>query len=550
MSDKHYVGLDIMEFENTGKHKPISRVTLFVDDEQSYTAGDDTGKEVSAFCPSATQTMADALLAQLRGYEYQSYSAGDANIDPAAELGDGVTVGGIYSVISQIDDDGSGYAGIAAPGEAELEEEYPYVGPLEREFNRKMHTAYSLIEKNNQRITLEVGQLKTYTDGALGELEKAFGTSLGTLEGNITAELKKYSTIEMTASSISSAVSESKNYTDSKTGEVVASLKNYSTIEQTASSISSAVSESKSYTDSKTSAINTELKKYSTIEQTASSISAAVSESKTYTDTKTGQVAARLSNYSTIEQTSSSISSAVAESKTYTDQKTGAITSSLSNYSTIQQTANSISAAVTESKQYTDGKYQTLSSSITQTATEITALINGVDGKYSSVKQTVDGLTVETVGGKTIIDGSCIYTGSLALTGVITWDDLNGDVQGEINNRGISSGAATTLITRTLVSSPNIAGGKFWNLGQTTWIEVGKGIDQLRNDNYVLAIFSNEWSGDSVFSIYRGDQGYATLQGPEGFDFLTIDSNWSKVKLYGTWDFSDADVIGVPAVFG
>lgn len=480
MSDKHYVGLDIMEFENTGKHKPISRVTLFVDDEQSYTAGDDTGKEVSAFCPSATQAMADALLAQLRGYEYQSYSAGDANIDPAAELGDGVTVGGIYSVISQIDDDGSGYAGIAAPGEAELEEEYPYVGPLEREFNRKMHTAYSLIEKNNQRITLEVGQLKTYTDGALGELEKAFGTSLGTLEGNITAELKKYSTIEMTSSSISSAVS----------------------------------------------------------------------ESKTYTDTKTGAVVAQLSNYSTIQQTANSISSAVSESKSYTDTKTGAVSAQLSNYSTITQTANSITAAVTESKAYTDGRYQTLSSTITQTATDLTAQINGVDGKYSTVKQTVDGLSVETVNGKTIIDGGNIKTSNLVLTGVITFEDLTPSLQNQVNATGISAEYAKTLITSTLVSSPNIAGGKFWNLGQTTWIEVGKGVNQILDDNYAMAIFANDWGGDTVFSIYRGDRGYTTLQGPDGFNFMTIDSNWDTVKAYGTWDFSAAVVTGVPAVFG
>lgn len=510
MSDKHYVGLDIMEFENTGKHKPISRVTLFMDDEQSYTAGDDTGKEISAFCPSATQAMADALLAQLRGYEYQSYSAGDANIDPAAELGDGVTVGGIYSVISQIDDDGSGYAGIAAPGEAELEEEYPYVGPLEREFNRKMHTAYSLIEKNNQRITLEVGQLKTYTDGALGELEKEFGTSLGTLEGNITAELKKYSTIEMTSSSISSAVSESKTYTDTKTGAVIAQLENYSTIEQTASSISSAVSESKSYTDSKTSAINTDLKKYSTI-----------------------------------EQTSSSISSAVTESKTYTDQKTGAITADLKNYSTITQTASSITAAVTESKQYTDGRYQTLSSTITQTATDLTAQINGVDGKYSTVKQTVDGLSVETVNGKTIIDGGNIKTSNLVLTGVITFEDLTPSLQNQVNATGISAEYAKTLITSTLVSSPNIRGANYWSADENTWMNLLSATEISSGIGGGIEVVA---SGLTIFSAVRDGLLSAALTA-YNHEFLRVTSIGAIMPI-GNWDFSAANVTGVPAVFG
>ena len=40
------------------------------------------------------------------------FSAEDAALDPSAELGDGVTAGGIYSVISRLSDDGSGYAGI------------------------------------------------------------------------------------------------------------------------------------------------------------------------------------------------------------------------------------------------------------------------------------------------------------------------------------------------------------------------------------------------------------------------------------------------------
>ncbi len=524
MSDKHYVGLDIMDFENTGKHKPISRVTLYIDDEQYYTAGDDSGKEISSFCPSATQEMADALLAQLRGYEYQSYTAGDANIDPAAELGDGVTVGGIYSVLSQIEDDGSGYAGIAAPGEAELEEEYPYVGPLEREFNRKMYKAYSLIEKNNERITLEVGELKNYTDGALKELEKEFGTSIGNLENDISVELQKYSTIEMTSSSISSAVSESKSYTDTKTGAVVAQLSKYSTIEQTSSSISSAVAESKSYTDSSVNSLNSSIN-------------------------------TKLEKYSTIEQTASSISSAVAESKTYTDNKTGQITSSLSKYSTIEQTASSIRAAVTESKQYADGRYQTLSTEWEQTASGFTAAINGLNGQFTRLEATVNGFTVTDPSGTTLISGSRIETGSLILTGVISWGDLDSSVQSSINNRGISAATARTLITSTLVSSPNIAGAKFWNLNQTTWIEVGKSVNQILDDNWAMMIFASEWSSssassNSVFGIYRGDPGYATLYGPTGFAFMMLDGNWDKATPLGTWDFSNATVTGIPATFG
>lgn len=156
MSDKYYVGGDITSFADNGKYKPISRVTLLVDDENSLTAGDDTGMEVIASCPHATQPMVNALLQAMKGYRYQAYEAGAANIDPAAELGDGVTVGGIYSPLSKLSDDGRGYAGISSPGEAEMEDEYPADGYITQEFNRKIAETRSTITKTSEEIMLKV----------------------------------------------------------------------------------------------------------------------------------------------------------------------------------------------------------------------------------------------------------------------------------------------------------------------------------------------------------------------------------------------------------
>ena len=172
MPDKYYVGGDITSFADNGKYKPISRVTLLVDDENSLTAGDDTGMEVIASCPHATQPMVNALLQTMKGYQYQAYEAGAANIDPAAELGDGVTVGGIYSPLSKLSDDGRGYAGISSPGEAEMEDEYPAGGYIAQEFNRKIAETRSLITKTSEEIMLKVEgidgkytEVKTTLDG-------------------------------------------------------------------------------------------------------------------------------------------------------------------------------------------------------------------------------------------------------------------------------------------------------------------------------------------------------------------------------------------------
>ena len=179
MSDKYYVGGDITSFSDNGKYKPISRVTLLVDDENSLTAGDDTGMEVIASCPHATQPMVSALLQTMKGYQYQAYEAGAANIDPAAELGDCVTVGGIYSPLSKLSDDGRGYAGISSPGEAEMEDEYPAEGYITQEFNRKVAETRSTITKTSEEIMLKVKGV----DGRVTSLS----TSIDGIEANISS---------------------------------------------------------------------------------------------------------------------------------------------------------------------------------------------------------------------------------------------------------------------------------------------------------------------------------------------------------------------------
>lgn len=191
MSEKYYVGRDVTSFSDKGKYKPISRVTLLVDDENSLTAGDDTGMEVIASCPHATQPMVNALLQAMKGYQYQAYEAGAANIDPAAELGDGVTVGGIYSPLSKLSDDGRGYADISSPGELEMEDEYPSGGYIKQEFNRKIAQTKTLITKTSEEINLKVEGL----DGRVSDVTQTVDgislsvTSSSSPDGETTAKI-------------------------------------------------------------------------------------------------------------------------------------------------------------------------------------------------------------------------------------------------------------------------------------------------------------------------------------------------------------------------
>lgn len=198
MSEKFFVGLDITGFENTGKYKPISRVTLMVDDENVLTAGDDTGLEITAPCPHATQAMVNAILSQLQGYEYQSFTADAANLDPSAELGDGVTVSGLYSFISRLEDDGEGFPSISAPGEVELEDEYPSAGPMTQEFNRKIAETRSTITKTAEEIRLEVeNEIEGLSSSISVQLDSITSTVQG-LNGQVSTISQKVNNITLT----------------------------------------------------------------------------------------------------------------------------------------------------------------------------------------------------------------------------------------------------------------------------------------------------------------------------------------------------------------
>ena len=164
MSDKVYVGQDAASVEQSDALQPISKVIIWYDDDNAYSAGDDTGRTMEIDCPFATQEMADNVLASVSGYTYKPFSAVDALMDPAAELGDGVTVGNVYSVLADISTqhDALPASDISAPGEEEIDHEYPYLTPQDRELKRKVTLGASYY---GTKITRKEGLVIERTDG-------------------------------------------------------------------------------------------------------------------------------------------------------------------------------------------------------------------------------------------------------------------------------------------------------------------------------------------------------------------------------------------------
>lgn len=143
MSDAVYVGNNVVELTRNYTFSAISRVTIQIDNENSVTAGDDTGRELIISCPWGTQTMANNILSSVKNYKYQPFEANQALLDPAAEVGDAITIGGIYSVIvsTDISYDGTCMTTITAPEDEEVDSEYPYLPKIERKVSSAQDTA-------------------------------------------------------------------------------------------------------------------------------------------------------------------------------------------------------------------------------------------------------------------------------------------------------------------------------------------------------------------------------------------------------------------------
>lgn len=200
MNKKHYLGRTVTGWEKYTETEEITGVALLKDDNTEVFAGDTSGYVLEVDCPYATQTMADNILSSMRGRKYKGYKANGAALSIDAELGDGITVNGLYSVlVQQTLTFGAGHTSeIAAPGEKNINHEFPYLSKEKRVNRRIQAKMWSDISKNSETIALEVGK--------------------------ITSELENYATIEMTDASIELAVSQSKIYTDGKYTELKVTL--------------------------------------------------------------------------------------------------------------------------------------------------------------------------------------------------------------------------------------------------------------------------------------------------------------------------------------
>ena len=228
----------------------------------------------------------------------------------------------------------------------------------------------------------------------------------------------------------------------------------------------------------------------------------------------------------------------------------------------IATTRSMITTTANEIRLEVSNELNDLSSSIDVKLDGITLETIGADGSVSSVKlfdtgkidltgyATFNGLS----GGTTTIDGACIKTGTISaerinLTGSITWSDLSTSVQNEFGD-GLTEDDVSTLITGELVSSPTIAGGKFKDIKQKNWIEMGQ--VQTSSGVTTVAYFNHYCSGYSTSNpVFVMGYTNPTTAAPNWvmapFNTIVLDYLNTNQTMYasGNWDFSGATVTGL-----
>lgn len=157
MSDSVFIGQSAAGFTSTPEMPKYTKVRINVDDETCYEAG--SGDNVLELdCPWGSQQMANDILESIREFVYRPYDTEWAKLDPAAELGDGVTINGVFSGIYVNETNFSTLmaARISAPQENAVDHEYPYKSPTDRKTTRQFAETRASLRVNAASIQAEV----------------------------------------------------------------------------------------------------------------------------------------------------------------------------------------------------------------------------------------------------------------------------------------------------------------------------------------------------------------------------------------------------------
>lgn len=160
MSDVVSIARKVTSVDVAPQYDNYSKVIIHVSKDTTYEVGDDTGRTLEITNPFGTQEMAQNILSSLTGYQYQPYYADGALLDPAAEIGDAVNMRGAYGGIYTRERTFGRLmkADVSAPHDEEINHEYRYESPEQREFTRAIGEVKASLIIASDNIEAKVSQ--------------------------------------------------------------------------------------------------------------------------------------------------------------------------------------------------------------------------------------------------------------------------------------------------------------------------------------------------------------------------------------------------------
>ena len=244
MSDRIHVGRNAGSIKKNNSYEPVDRVLLWTGDDTYFRSPDVsdavwdamTGFILEADCPYATQAIADARLSELEGFVFTPFQADTAFVDPAADLGDGITIGGVYSMIGsqKLYFDSLCASDVSAGTVSEESSEGPHVSYQDRQFARmrsEVGKVSAQLVITNQSITAEVEARQSADSSLSSRITQTADAITSEVTARQNADSSLSTRITQNATSITSEVTARTN-ADSALS---------SRIEQTLSSISFSV---------------------------------------------------------------------------------------------------------------------------------------------------------------------------------------------------------------------------------------------------------------------------------------------------------------------
>ena len=175
------VGKQAQSLDISPQFQPYSGVEIIVNEDDSIFVGDRSGRVLSITNPWGSRQQAEDILSSLtsKGFQYQPYTATGALVNPAAEIGDGVTLNGVYSGIYKMTRNYNSLtaADIEAPQDEEVDHEYPYEPKQDRIYRREIADAQASISLAQDAITAEVTRATT-AEGTLSSRITQNATSI------------------------------------------------------------------------------------------------------------------------------------------------------------------------------------------------------------------------------------------------------------------------------------------------------------------------------------------------------------------------------------